>query len=203
MADNPTLTVEIAFDSDPLDTTPTWTDVSAYVRQSPGLSIRRGRQPESEVFDPGSCQLTLSNRDRRFDPSYAAGPYYGQLVPRKLLRVTATWATVDYVMFTGHITGWPQDFAAPAGKDATVTIEAIDALAWLANTRVPPDLVYDYANTTIGSLAFFLRSGDRTRWSDATDSGYTATPSAGVPLPAVDVAVQAGYEMIMRQRRGR
>lgn len=184
---NPIPKVEIAFTSDPLDTTPTWVDVSAYVRQSPGLSITRGKQERAESFDAGHLQLTLSNRGRRFDPSYAAGPYFGNLIPRKQIRVTATWSAVDYVMFTGWVTGWPQGFAE-WGKDATVTIEAISAEAWLANNNLPDDLVYSYANTTIGSLAFFLRQADTSSWSDATSNGYLATPVTGTGKTSVSLA---------------
>lgn len=174
--------------SDPLTLAPTWVDVSAYVRQIPGVSIRRGRQRELDNFDAGSCHITLSNRDRRFDPSYAAGPYFGNLLPRKQIRVTATWAAVDYVMFQGWVTGWPQSLASPGIKDATVTIEAVDALAWLSTNRLPSDLVYNYANTTIGSLAFFLRGADTSQWSDATSSGYFAKPVAGTANVAGGIA---------------
>lgn len=179
MAINPTLKVEISMVSDPLTLAPVWVDVTQYVRQSPGVSIRRGRQRELDNFDAGSCQITLANTDRRFDPSYSAGPYFGNLLPRKQIRVTATWLAVDYVQFQGWVTGWPQSLAPPAGKDATVTIEAVDALAWLSNNRVPYDLVYQYSNTTIGSLALFLRSADTAQWSDATSNGYYARPTFG------------------------
>ncbi len=176
---SPTLKVEIAFVSDPLDTTPTWTDVSIYVRRSPGLVISRGRQSELDQFSAGYCKLTLSNRDRRFDPSHAAGPNFGNLLPGKPIRITATWSAVDYTMFTGWVTGWPQDFLSPHGRDATVTIEAFDALAWLATSDLPPDLVYTYANDTIGSLAMFLRNVDTRQWSDATNNGRHASLFSG------------------------
>lgn len=199
MATQPTLKVEISFVSDPLATAPTWVDVSTYVRQNPGVSIRRGRQTELDNFEAGSCEITLSNRDRRFDPSYAAGPYFGNLIPRKQIRVTATWAAVDYVMFRGWVTGWPQSFAPPAGVDATVTVEAVDATAWLSSNRVPLDLVYSYANSTIGSLAFFLRTADASQWSDATSNGYFARPLRGnakvsSPLAAGSTAASVQFD---------
>lgn len=200
MATVPVLKVEIAFGDTPLDTTQTWTDVSAYVRQSPGVSIRRGRMSESAVFEAGSAQLTLNNRDRRFDPSHATGPYFGQLLPRTQIRITATWSAVDYVMFQGHITGWPQSLAPPAGLDATVTIEAVDGLAWLANNRVPNDLVYTYAATTIGSLALFLRQADTERWTDATGNGYTALLATGTGRTASSIAAGSASTAVQFDR---
>ena len=185
---SPTLKVEVAFTSDPLATSQTWVDVSQWVRRTPGVSIRRGRQRELDNFDAGSCQITLSNRDRRFDPSYSAGPYFGNLLPRKQIRVTAYWGIAGYTMFQGWVTGWPQSLAAPGGKDATVTVEAMDAIGWLANNRVPADLVYSYANTTIGSLVFFLRGADTSTWNDATNAGYGASVLTGTGATSTTMA---------------
>lgn len=176
----PTLKVEIAFGYAPLNTAAVFIDVTADVRNTDEfpVTIRRGRQTALDNFDPGSCTLTLSNRARKYDASYAAGAYYGQLLPRTQIKVTATWSAVDYRMFSGWVTGFPQSFA-PGGRDATVTIEAVDALAWMGVTQLPNDLVYTYANTTVGSLAFFLRQGTTGQWSDATSNGYFATVYTG------------------------
>lgn len=191
MATSPTLKVEIAFTSEPLDTTPTWVDVTQYVRATSGgaggVFISRGKGAEIGPFEAGSCKVTLSNRDRRFDPSHAAGPNFGNLIPHKQIRLTATWLAVDYPMFYGWVTGWPQDFGAN-GKDATVTVEAMDAIGWLANNNLPDDLIYDFANAG-GGLEVFLRNADVGGWYDETGNGYTATLShvdalAGAAPPA-------------------
>lgn len=101
-----------------------WTDISAYVRN---MSYRRGRQHELDVIEAGTCRVTLDNRDRRFEPEYASGAYYPFILPMRRLRVTATFSSVDYGRFYGFVERWP--LAWPAlGKDATVTIEAVDAL---------------------------------------------------------------------------
>lgn len=78
----PPVITEVAFTTDP-GSTPTWTDISAYVKRSAPV---RGRDDEFGDFGPGTNQLTLDNRDRRFDPSYTAGPYYGNLLPMRRLR---------------------------------------------------------------------------------------------------------------------
>lgn len=101
------VTVEIAFVSDPWATTPTWTDVSAYVRD---IETFRGTTSEDLVIGPGSLRVTLDNRLRRFDPDYSAGPYFGNLVPMKRMRVTATRAAVTFTVFLGWVTGWQQEW---------------------------------------------------------------------------------------------
>lgn len=65
----PYLTTEVMF------TSPTWTDISAYVRSA---TIKRGsnRVDSPTVrYEAGTAELRLDNRDRRFDPTNLAGPY--------------------------------------------------------------------------------------------------------------------------------
>jgi len=176
----PTLKVEVAFASDPSDTTPTWTDISAYVRHVDGLSITRGRPNESATFSAGQVSMVLNNNDRRFCPSHSTGPYYGSLKPRKLVQITATWSAVDYVMFTGYVTGWPQHYGK-GNKLVTVPLEAVDGLAVLAETVLADDAVHDYAETYIGNLAAFYRQNDGTAWVD-TVGGAAAFPLNEVSL---------------------
>lgn len=65
----PYLRTEVQF------TSPTWTDISAYVRSA---SIERGstRVDSPTVrYEAGTAELKLDNRDRRFDPTNLKGPY--------------------------------------------------------------------------------------------------------------------------------
>jgi hypothetical protein len=79
----PNVTTEVAFASTPDDASPTWTDISAYVKR---CAPTHGRDNEFREFDPGTNALVLRNDDRRFDPTYAAGPYYGNLHPWRRVR---------------------------------------------------------------------------------------------------------------------
>ena len=67
------LTVSIAFDSEPLASSQTFTDVSAYVRE---FSIDRGRQHDLADFQTGVASVLLSNTDDRFNPLNTSSPYY-------------------------------------------------------------------------------------------------------------------------------
>jgi hypothetical protein len=58
------------------------TDITPYVmvRDSDGgIEITRGRTAEAGLVDPGSCRFQLNNRDGRFSPRNAEGPYFGQI----------------------------------------------------------------------------------------------------------------------------
>ena len=60
---NVDLTVEIAFDSNTLDSTQTFTDVSIYLRR---FSINRGRATNLADFNHAAVTVMLYNIDNRF-----------------------------------------------------------------------------------------------------------------------------------------
>lgn len=113
-----------------------WTDVTAYVRS---ISTSRGRSTELEAFQTGSAQIVLSNADRRFDPSYTSGPYYGALTPMRPVQITVSHRdefgmTNIYPQFFGYIDGWPQSYEMVG--DATVTVNASDTFKVLNNIKL-------------------------------------------------------------------
>jgi len=136
----PTPIVEIAFNDGPYVVSPTWTDVTAYCR---GFSTSRGVPDDWTLQADGSASVTLSNRDRRFDPFNASGPYYGKLLPRRQIRIRATSGGTTYDVFRGFIAGWPPEWTN-AGKDSTVTLSCFDALQLLGSSSMPADWAMPY-----------------------------------------------------------
>jgi len=135
----PVVTVEIGFNDSPYYPSPAWTDITSYVRE---INIRRGRSDEFQDFDAGTASVTLDNRTRIFDPTNTAGTYYGKLLPRKQIKITATNNGTVYPVYRGYVTGWPMSIT-DAGFDATVTLDCYDAFGLLANEELPDDLA-DY-----------------------------------------------------------
>ena len=146
----PTPKVEIAFDAGPYDPTPTWTPVTQWVYS---MTTDRGRSDDWGDFY-GAASVTLNNRDRRFDPFNTSSPYWDstnnktKLLPRRQIRITATFAGVDYPVFRGFVAGWPPVWT-DAGRDSTVTLSCFDALGLLASNTLPTT----YANAYITSLS--------------------------------------------------
>lgn len=122
----PTITCEISFASDPLTASPTWVDVSSYLR---AWDIKRGRSSERSRVDAGTAVVVLSNRDRRFDPTYASSPYYPNVVPMRQIRLRATYNAVTYDLFRGFIESWPLRYSGGAKNagDAVVELSCVDA----------------------------------------------------------------------------
>ena len=129
----PTTKVEISFVSGPYVASPTWVDVTSYVRN---ISIRRGRTDDLQNFEAGTANIILDNRDRRFDPLYTSGPYYGNLTPNKQIRISGTISGTTYTVFRGYISGWPMEITE-AGFDQTVSLDCFDAMGLLSQETLP------------------------------------------------------------------
>ena len=136
----PTAVVEIAFTDGPYVVSPTWTDVTSYVRE---MQISRGVSDDWQLVADGLATVVLSNRDRRFDPFNASGPYYGNLLPRRQIRIRATYSGTTYDVFRGFISGWPPEWT-DAGYDSTVTLSCFDALQLLGSSSLPADWSREY-----------------------------------------------------------
>jgi hypothetical protein len=91
--------------------------------------------------------VTLNNRARTFDPFYTSGTYYGKLLPRRQIRITATYGATTYPVFRGFVAGWPPVWT-DAGKDSTVTLSCFDAMGLLASDAQPVDWARNYILTT-------------------------------------------------------
>ncbi len=125
---NITLTVEIGFDSEPFDSSITFTDISAYVR---GINISRGRNNEMGQFVAGSCELLLSNADNRFNPTQTTHYYDSsnsrtKIQPLKPVRIKATYDSTPYTVYYGYLDQIPVSYPA-LGADSVVTFRAVDA----------------------------------------------------------------------------
>ena len=141
----PTTQVYIAFNDGPYVASPTWTEVTTYVRQ---INTQRGRQNELSDFESGNATVVLDNRSRIFDPFFTTGTYYGKLLPRRQIKIEATISSIVYPVFRGFVEGWPVSIT-DAGYDTTVTVQCFDALGLLADEEMPDDI----SSTYILSLA--------------------------------------------------
>jgi len=172
----PDCRVEIAFTSDPFDDTPTWVDVSADVRENPGVQITRGTVGAlGQPITAGQASFLLSNRARLYDPAYSAGTYYGNLKARKQVRITATWSAVDYVLFRGFVSGFNVT-TDNGGKDSVVSVEAFDLLSIMAATRLSGGSLGAYGEYVSAlSPTMWLRTVSAGAWTDYNDT-YTVVP---------------------------
>lgn len=100
-----------------------WADVTDRVR---GISISRGKNRDLDRFNAGSLSVEFNNTDRAFDPLYTSSPFYGNIVPRRAVRVLAD-GTAQYV---GKVTDWNLGYD-PSGQ-SIAALDAADAFTFLA-----------------------------------------------------------------------
>jgi hypothetical protein len=134
---NVSITVEIAFDSNPLDSSQTFTDVSAYLRS---FTTSRGRISNLDKFQTGTAIVELDNRDNRFSPNQSTHYYDSsigrtKIQPLKRLRIRATHSSTTYDLFHGFVESFPVNYAGQ-GYDSTVKIKVVDAFKLFFNAKL-------------------------------------------------------------------
>lgn len=99
-------------------------DISGSVRVG---QITRGRSRAIDEFQAGVASCTLNNQTRLYDPSYAAGVYFGKIKPGVHVTIQAAGVTI----FDGLIDDW--DFDYPISGDSTASFDVVDCLATLGS----------------------------------------------------------------------
>jgi hypothetical protein len=161
----------------------TWVDISADLISG---TVRRGKQRELDKFQAGTCQLTLRNDSRQYDPNHATGPYFGSILPMRRMRVMAIANNTLYSAFTGYVDSWDQNYTGPHSATATVTLT--DGFKPLAVAGLPTSpyfaTVYQdlVASRLGGSDLYRLNEAPGTTVINDTASGnYDSTEVIGAP----------------------
>jgi len=104
-----------------------FSDITLYMTD---ISWTRGKARDLDRFSAGTLSVELNNHTRIFDPSYAAGAFFGQIKPRRKIRVT----TDGVRQFTGVIDDW--NFSYNPGGWSKAVITATDDFTLLARQTV-------------------------------------------------------------------
>jgi hypothetical protein len=94
------------------------------------VSISRGKSNELDRYTAGNASVVLHNDDRSFDPFYADGPYFTQIVPRKEVAIE----TNGIRQFSGFIDDW--DLQYQLGQKSFATVAAVDGFIQLTGTEL-------------------------------------------------------------------
>lgn len=145
----PTPKVEIGFDlsesgtgpyfrlDDPLfgqlDTSPyglggtIFFDVTSKVRS---VAIKRGKNRQLDQYDQGLANIVFNNNDRTFDPEFTGSPYYGQIIPKRQIRISSG----GVLQFFGLIDDW--NLFYDTNGDSTVAAACSDAIGAFATQTI-------------------------------------------------------------------
>ena len=109
------------------------------------VSTSRGKNQALDRIDAGQLNLVVDNFDRLFDPLYADGFYFGQLIPGKEVRISCNGFPVIY----GYVDDL--DIAYEPGNRSIVSFQASDGLSNLTINNLPevsPDVELSGARVT-------------------------------------------------------
>ena len=152
-------------------------DVSAYVQ---AINVNRGKSRALDRYNAGQVSVTFDNRNRYFDPTYTSSPFYGQIVPRRDVRI---WSN-GVIVFYGTTEDWNLDYS-PSGE-STATLSAYDGFAFLAQQTLTAQTytsqlsgarvtaVLDDASVTWPSAQRSIDTGDETLQGDAVTAADNA-----------------------------
>lgn len=152
-------------------------DVTQYVK---GFSTRRGKSRQLDRYSTGQASIVFDNNSRYFDPEYTASPYYGQIIPRREVRITSG---ADVVYF-GSVDDWNLNYE-PNGDNFAEAI-CSDGFRVLANQSLHGltnsvqtsgervNAILSQPEVNWGSDARQIDTGRQTLGADTIDAGENA-----------------------------
>lgn len=108
---------------------PIFYDITNKVRS---VSTKRGKNRELDRYSAGNASVTLNNEDRAFDPLNTSSIFYGNIIPRRQIRIR----TGGFDQFNGVVEDWNLDYDISGKSNATVV--AADGFTLLAQQTLTP-----------------------------------------------------------------
>ena len=178
--------------------TGSWIDVTGNLQAH---SYGRGRLHETGTFEAGTAQILLTNNSRQYEPDYASGTYYPDVVPWVPIRINVAYASVGLPVFTGFVEGWELAYSG-GGKTSTAALRCTDGLRMLNRVSIA-----QFENEVLTDSPLGWWKLDEASGTTAADSGsagddgtYVNTPTLGQTgprsnLPAVNFDDSATEEV--------
>tara|TARA_B110000503_G_scaffold116026_1_gene174737 strand:- start:531 stop:1763 length:1233 start_codon:yes stop_codon:yes gene_type:complete len=98
-------------------------DVTDRVRT---IAIKRGKNQALNQYDAGLANIVFNNNDRTFDPVFAGSVYFGQIIPKRQIRISSG----GELQFFGTVTDWNLTYE-PNG-DSLASAACADAIDFFA-----------------------------------------------------------------------
>jgi hypothetical protein len=131
-------------------------DVTDFVRS---FQISRGKSIELDRFAAGGASVVFNNDTRAFDPTFTLSPFFGQIQPKRRLRLSVD----DIVQFDGLIDDW--DIQYQLGGFSLAVAKAVDATQNLANISLfdffpEEELPGDRINAVLDEIGWSVEKRD-------------------------------------------
>lgn len=96
-------------------------------------NTNRGKSRELGRYDAGQASVNFQNRTRAFDPTFEDSPFFGQIVPKRQLRISVD----DEVQYLGIIQDW--NIAYDPGGQSIASAQALDSFSFLSGLELEDD----------------------------------------------------------------
>ena len=190
-----------------------WVDVTGYVLEGDGMTMSSGASSARGKVDAGQLSFSLLNSDRRFDPTHAAGPYYGELLPGVPVRIVVpttnflvdwdgdllnwdgedlAWGSEHPIVWRGTIASWPQRYDI-GNTMAYVPIRAYDGFDKLARASVAKSVLETVVLSYNPRSFWPLREVSGTTMGNLSRSDRIATFNTAMPSRATNMGVPSGH----------
>lgn len=169
-----------------------YTEITDYVLS---VSVSWGRRSWLEDHRAATAIVTLRDPDRRFEPEYASGTYYPDVVPWVPIFITLDrGSSTDSPVFAGYVESWRTRYP-PGDKRGIVTVRATDALGILARYTVDMTVTGDTGDQMVADIL------DDIGWPDPRMRQLTAGTST-LQSYTVNTNALAACQLIARSEGG-
>jgi hypothetical protein len=141
------------------------------------ISIARGKNRELDTYETGLANVVFNNQDRTFDPEYEASPYYGQIIPRRSIRIRSAG---NYI-FWGVVDDWNLNY--DPNNDNTASAACSDAFSFfttqtLTGGTATPQKTGERINAILSSADVAWPISERSIETGIQDLGADVIPDA-------------------------
>lgn len=142
-------------------------DVTSRVRD---FSINRGKNQLMPSITAGEAVISFNNFDRAFDPLNTNSPFYGNIVPRREVRISSNGIYI--------YRGWIEDWNLSYSKDGESIVDAVatDAFSILAVQTLD---AFTPSEETTGSRINTILSRPEINWAEAQRAVDTGRATLG------------------------
>lgn len=96
-------------------------------------NTNRGKSRELGRYDAGQASVNFENTTRAFDPTFEDSPFFGQIVPKRQIRISVD----DEVQYLGVIQDW--NIAYDPGGQSIASAQALDSFSFLSGLELEDD----------------------------------------------------------------
>ena len=141
-------------------------------------TLTRGKSRELDKYESGQASIVFQNSTRAFDPTFEASPYFGQIVPKRAVRIS----NEDIVQFEGTVEDW--NIAYQPGGQSLAVAQCFDSTSYLTGLTFG-EVAFDEESTEerINAVLDAISWSSELRDIDST----VATMGAGTAPPDTNV----------------